>query len=659
MEPGSLIEYIDSRKVVCAVVLELKKLRVRLLNENNRELKLSASRLSHISRARLDLSQGRDRLAAALKQTAARRRELSTQVNVFELWEVLNGESEWIDLKTMTDLCFPNAGDSDHEAAVTRAFFDDRLYFRFGIDKFYPHSPDKVEQLKAQRQAEARREQIVHQGAQWMVKVLKGQEASWPAQGRETVEILISYYLHDKESPHRDAARNILNQAGIDATSAIFSFLVRIGVWQQDENLDLLRFEISAEIPPQVNALAASIEHHPPEIEAQRMDLRDMNLLTIDGPATLDFDDALSITPKGQNYTIGIHIADVAHFVRRDDGIDQEAKSRASSIYMPDQKISMLPAVLAEGMCSLKAGMDRPAISTLVTVTPQAEIIDYRIVPSIIRVKHQLTYHDVDDAATEKTELSALKSIALLYRRRRLDNGALIIDLPEIAVWLTPAGEPMFAKVDRESPGRLLVSELMIMANDLAARFLEKNNIPAIFRSQPEPRERLFDRDQGTLFQNWMQRKLLNRFVLSSTAQPHAGLGLKAYVTATSPIRKFSDLVVQRQLRAAMGLDNAYTSEEMDFLIATLREPLSQVGQVQFRRHRYWLLKHLESRIGHKEDALVLMKRRKGYAILLTDYMIECTLSGAEGIKLKPEDLIRVTVQHVSARNDTLTVFLA
>jgi exoribonuclease-2 len=203
----------------------------------------------------------------------------------------------------------------------------------------------------------------------------------------------------------------------------------------------------------------------------------------------------------------------------------------------------------------------------------------------------------------------------------------------------------------------MLVSEFMILANELAARQLTQRSLPAIFRCQAEPRERLFDRDGGTLFQNWMQRKQINRFTLSSVPERHAGLGLPGYITATSPIRKYSDLVNQRQLRAASGLEPPYTQEQIDYCIASSEEPLADVGRIQFRRQRYWLLKFLQTRIGQKEEALVLFKRREGYVVLLTNYMLECSLSGAEGITLRPEDLIQVTLQHVNARNDVISVY--
>jgi exoribonuclease-2 len=348
----------------------------------------------------------------------------------------------------------------------------------------------------------------------------------------------------------------------------------------------------------------------------------------------------------------------VGYFVSKGDPLDQAAKEQCSTIYMPDGKIPMLPPALSEGACSLKAGQDRPGVSTMIRITANAEIIDFEIVPSLIRVTEQLTFQTADAMTASDENIRTLHAIAATYRQQRLQNGALLIDLPEINVWLNGEGTPAISRTNRESPGRMLVSELMILANEMAARFLVQNDLPAIFRSQPEPRERLFENSQGSLFQNWMQRKLINRFVLGSTPERHAGLGLEQYITATSPIRKYSDLVTQRQLRAASGLEAPYSQQEIDTIIAASEEPLRQVARIQYRRHRYWLLKYLQSRTGQKEEAMVLYKRRDGYMILLQNYMLECRLSGAEGFTLRPEDLIRVTLQHVNARSDILTVVL-
>ena len=659
MEPGQVVEFIDNQKIFCAVVLEAKNLRLRLLTENNREVKLSAGRLTHRSSARQDISMGRDKLAAHLKKMAEERKQLSRAIDIQSLWEVLQGEEESIDLATMTALCFPEHANSEHESAVIRAFFNDRLYFKFSPDHFSPYSTQKVEQIIAQRDKEKEEARLVEQGSAWLKSVLKGPEhPAPPPLAAEIVRILSSYHLFEKESPERDLGRAMLKRAGVGSPDAIFDFLVRIKVWHPNENIDLLREKISIPFPEAIERHARHLCGNPPAATDKRRDLRDLQLITIDGPSTQDFDDALSITPLGDRFLLGIHIADVCHYIAKDDPIEREAMARCSSIYMPDQKLSMLPESLSLDLCSLKQDEDRPAISTLVTISRQAEIEAFEIVPSLIRVHRQLTYQDANLLAESDDEIRTLHTIAGNYRNRRLDNGALIIELPEIAIRIDADGKPQVSLIDRRNPAHLLVSELMILANSLAARLLSEKALPAIFRSQADPRERLIKRDEASLFQNWMQRKQINRFILGHSAESHSGLGVPAYLTSTSPIRKYSDLVAQRQLRAAVGLEAPYSEEQIDKIIAALTEPMARVGRIQYRRHRYWLLKYLESRTGAKEEAIVLHKRRGGYNILLPQYLIECHLAGAENITLKPEDLIQITLQHVDARKDILNVYL-
>jgi exoribonuclease-2 len=294
----------------------------------------------------------------------------------------------------------------------------------------------------------------------------------------------------------------------------------------------------------------------------------------------------------------------------------------------------------------------------MVRLTPSAEILGYDIFPSLIRVADQLTYYDANLTVDERPEIKLLHEIAIRFREKRLAAGAIEISLPDINVWIDKDGGIKINRVNRESPGRKLVSEMMIMGNWLMGRFLRESGMPAIFRSQQPPRERLFRDTEGTLFQNWMQRKLLSRFVLTHAAEPHAGLGLDAYVTATSPIRKYFDIVTQRQVRAVLGLERPRTADEIDRVIESLEEPMSRVSRIQYRRHRYWVLKYLEGRTGEKEEAIVLNRRKNSYAILLSAYMLECDLPMPEGIRLKPEDLIQVTIQHIDARKDVIAVFM-
>ncbi len=662
MESGSIVEYIDRQKIMCAVVLEVKNQRLRLLTENNREVNLSHRRLLHKDKTRLDLTLSRNQMVDALKQVVKKRQALIKKIDIKDLWEVLNSEQNWIDLATMTEFCFPDSPSGDHESAVMRALFDDRLYFKFNPDGFLPNSEMRVEQLAAQREREERKKRLIETGGAWLKSVLNSAGSAdfqlLPAEIHQAIEILKSYYLFQKDCKDYEIARAIAARAAIESPQDIFRVLVKLGVFDEDENIELHRCDVSADFAPNVVARAAQIvgSNFIESANGSRKDLTHLSLMTIDGQGTLDFDDAISIEEMGDSFRLGVHIVDVGHFVQKNDAIDQQARLRGSSIYMPDQKVSMLPPVLAEGLCSLKAGALRPAISIMIQLSPMAEIRDYQVFQSLIKVEHQLTYYDVNNFAAEDRNMRILQDIAEKFRKQRLDDGAIQITVPEISVWINENREVSINKINRESPGRMLVSELMIMANWLMAKHLKERQIPAIFRSQPKPRERLYKNNEGTLFQNWMQRRLLSRFVLGIRPEWHSGLGLDAYVTATSPIRKYSDLVTQRQIRASLGLEHAYTAEQIAEIIQALELPMSQVGRIQYTRHRYWLLKYLESQVGKKEEAIVLSRLRKNYQILLTRYILECDLPTTSGIDLKPEDLIQITIQRVNARKDVLQV---
>lgn len=664
MNPGRVVEFIDRQKILCAVVLEDQQQRLRLLTENGREVKLSANRLAHRSDTVLDLGQGRSRAVGDLKAIALRRGELTSAVDVRELWEVLGDEQEWIDLETMTGICFPDSANGDHESAVLRAFFADRLYFKFQMDRFFPYTEEQVRQRLAAQREEEHRLRLIETGGRWLRQQAsaggRGPAAPGEDLADEIREILRCYYLHGKDCPRAAIAKPLLAKAEVQSEEQLFDLLVRLGSFGEHENCDLLRLEIPTAFPPDVleravELVAAGRDSVP---EDGRRDLTHLPAITIDGQATLDYDDALSIESDGVVHRLGVHIVDVGHTIAKGDVLDAEAARRGSSIYMADDRIPMLPEGLAEGMCSLKAGEVRPAVSILATVAPNGAIGDFEICASRVRVQRQLSYYDANLIVDQDPELSRLRAVAETFRRKRMDAGAVHISLPEVHIWLDERGEVSVHRINRESPARLLVAETMILANWLMARFLRDRDLPAVFRSQPEPRDRLYRADGGTLFQNYMQRRLLNRFILDHRPGHHSGLGLDAYVTATSPIRKYVDLVTQRQVRAGLGLEAPYATEEIDEVIRQLRQPMSHVALVQRNRSRYWLLRYLEQRIGGKEEAIVLMKKRNAHQVLLTEYMVECDLPASNGVRLDPGSVVQVTLQHVDARRGVLTVFL-
>ena len=659
MKIGSIVEYIDQQKIISAVILSEKKGKLRLLNENSREVNFSEKRLSHIAELCLDTTLSRTALLTLLKQTTENRKKLSEKIDILELWEILHDETDEIDLSAMTLFCFDPPLTSDHEAAVIRAFFNDRLYFKFNQLVFTPCTPSQVEAKKRQIKEEERKQRLIQKGASWLALILleKIPESIEPAD-KGVIDILKSYYLFGNDSHVSSIARQMLKKSSLHDPDQLFNLFVKAGIWETDENIDLLSMDIPTKFSDSVlkNAEKLCKSHNQVFNDPLRMDLTDIPLITIDGQSTQDYDDAISLENTENGYRLGIHIIDVDAYIKNGDPIDLSARHRTSSIYMPDDKLPMLPHSLSDDLCSLKEGETRPGISTLVQMNRFFEVLDYNIVPSIIKVHKQMSYSEANLLNGKNDPITSLYKIATLLREKRLKAGAIQITLPEVNVWIDENREIRYSKVDRENPSRMLVSEMMILANSLMAEFLSNHHTPAVFRSQPQPKQRLFKGIETALMPNFMQRKQLSRAMIGTSADTHSGLGVKAYVTATSPIRRYHDLLTQRQIKSILGFGKPYSSMELEEILQTISIPMANIGRIQGARKRYWLIKYLESMRGCNCEALVLDCQRDHYNILIKEYMLETRLPPS-GIKLKTGDIIQVTIQHADARRNQLSLF--
>ncbi len=653
MQPGNIVEFIDKNKIICGVVLEEKKQRLELIIEDNKKLICNNSRIIHLSTEKIDLSDSVSNIVKKLIIISNKRKELAEKIDIEELWEILEDEKRAVDIKTVAGLCFPDAITSDAESAVIRACFNDDFYFKLDIKDFsptiIPNSENQIKELKKRKSAEDKKKTLIEEGSNWLKKALNNKVKGIDSE--ELFDILSSFYILKNESRYFKMAKAILDSAKITDEEAIFKALVNADVWDKDENLDIIQYDI----PISFNDL--KIEPFDASY-AGRVDLTNLNIITIDGKLTRDFDDALSIEKKDNSYILGIHISDVGHFIKKKGGLDEEAKIRVSSIYMPDDKISMFPPELSEEICSLKKDEIRPAISAMITLDNKFEMKEYKIIASIVKVSRQSTYEEVALAADKDESISLLYKAAKAFRQKRFDNNAVQITLPEIDVKFSEDNEIIIEKIDKESVSKILVSELMIMANFIMGKFLQEHNTSAIFRAQPQPQKRLYKGDEGTLYQNWIQRKYIARFVLSDKPEQHSGLGLDLYTTATSPIRKYFDLITQRQIKSILGLEIPYSSEEISEIINLCSQTSSNINKIQTNRKRYWILKYLETKTGKKEKALVIGKYYNNYQIVLTAYMFQCYLPISSGVNLKEEDNIEVIISYASARKNILSVYL-
>ncbi|MEJ2032543.1 MAG: RNB domain-containing ribonuclease [Deltaproteobacteria bacterium] len=600
---GKLIEYIEQGKFICALVLEDQNKRLRVFAQHGREVNLPPSRLVHGSSTGYSLEGSREELSKLLRETGTRRQALMAEVDLPGIWELAQESAQTSFTPSfLAELSFGNDASDDQEAALLRCVFEDKLYFKYKEGQVMTHPPQVVEQLLQRREKERQEEALLTSGARGLAQLGQGQAPEeWPERA-ECLRLVRDYYLFGKDAPGSEMARELLKRAHLTRPHDPFHLLVRAGEWEQDENIPLLRQELPTEFTAEALAQAESISEPPTEelIAARRHDLRHLDLLTIDGETTRDYDDALHLERQGDNFLVGIHISDVAHYVHPGAPLYEEAVRRTTSIYLPDRQIPMLPPAVSEGVCSLIAGRPRAAMSFLVLLSPAGEVLDFDLVQSVVRVKRQLSY---------------------------------------------PQVEQMLAK-DRELQTLAALSQQLFVAN---------RQVPGLFRSQEPPRKRMIGPPEKDLLVNFLQRRNLAPGKLETAPRPHSGVGVTEYTTVTSPIRRLLDLVMQHQIKhLLLGRGARFTQSELQELAGIIVSTQGRVNQVRQLRQRYWVLKYLEQHRKERFNALILARGPKRVQVLLSDFLLESDLPPSQAVRMQPGEEVKVTIGRVSALDNDL-----
>ena len=655
---GHIVEFAEHGKVQAAYCLGQKDRRLRILLPSGREELLPRTRLLHLSRKAYRVSN-RQEQQALLEELNVRRERLKEEITLEDLWEVVVDEAEEMSPEELAEVYFGAEADDDQVAALVRAVLEDRLYFRFREGRILIHSREEVERLKEARRKEEERLRRREEGALWLSALLQGKEGEVRPEIKDFwLSALKEFYLFGEEARRARETKELLQRVGVSRPGKIFEILQKAGVFEEDENVEILRYDIREAFPPEVEAEAEEVikEGFSPE---GRRDLREIFLLTIDGPETRDFDDALSLEREGENFLVGIHIADVAAFVSRDSRLFKEALRRGTTLYLPERTIPMLPPRLSEGAASLVAGEDRPALSFLVRLSAAGEILSFEIVRSMVRVKERLTYEEAEARLAEDETLKTLHELAKRLFERRLAAGALPVFLPEIEVRVRD-GEIHLERLEF-TQARFLVSEFMILANFVAARFCQEMEIPAIYRCQAKPRERLINGEEQDLLINFLQVRQLSRGELLLTPEFHHGLGLPVYTTISSPIRRAVDLIMAHQLVSYLAEGKpCFSQENLSRFLRDLSPVLEAGGAVTSRTTRYWLLKYLKAHVrGIPLDGLVVEVHQRKAKVLLPDYMITVEVPLSPTFTPKIGAFLKVVLRGINPREDLIKAFVA
>ena len=397
---------------------------------------------------------------------------------------------------------------------------------------------------------------------------------------------------------------------------------------------------------------------------SKRQDFRSKNVFTIDPVDAKDFDDALSIEELDNgNYRIGVHIADVSHYVKAGSSIDKEAAARGNSVYFVGKAISMLPEKLSNYLCSLVPQKDRLTFSVIFEMTNKGVLLNHKIAKTIINSKKRFTYEDVQKIidigeGDYSTEINLLNTLAKILRSKRMKEGSLEFFTPEVEFQLDESGKPTNILKKEITESNMLIEEFMLLANKtIAERIFSRGNIPFIYRVHDYPDEEKiqeFSRFVKSLgysfnpkagkaagqFNNLMEQVkgteeegVINELAVRSMAKAvystknigHYGLGFKNYTHFTSPIRRYADLLVHRILDKTLisKTGKHYSLENLTKICEHISATERTAMEAERRSIKLKQLQFLKDKIGYEFSAVISGVMNYGIFVELTDILAE------------------------------------
>lgn len=384
--------------------------------------------------------------------------------------------------------------------------------------------------------------------------------------------------------------------------------------------------EIPIEFPEEV---MKQTERIPDEVDghdiAGRLDLRDVKMVTIDGEDAKDLDDAISLTREGDKYILGVHIADVSHYVTEKSSLDKEAVKRGTSVYLVDRVIPMLPHKLSNGICSLNAGVDRLALSVIMEIDSKGNVIGHKIAETVVNINKRMDYTTVnkilefndEEAVNDNLEFAdmfrEMNELALILREKRHKRGSIDFDFPETKIILDKKGHPIEIKPYERNLATKLIEDFMLIANETVAEDYFWQELPFVYRTHdnpdsekmhklglfinnfgyaikgeqeihPKELQKLLEKIAGT-----DEETLISRLTLRSMKQAkyttqstgHFGLATKYYCHFTSPIRRYPDLQIHRIIKE--NLHGGMSEKRIRHYAAILPEIAEQSSKMERR----------------------------------------------------------------------------
>ena len=596
--------------------------------------------------------------AEALQQAGLSRRSWG------EAWLLLLESDETVALGEFADLVCGGTSPAQL-AACWLELVGPQLWFRFKQGEIQPRSAADLKPLRRER----RLKQLAEQREQQWQQLLRARQPvhleALSGEQQRRLEALKQLACGALELEQLEPAlRQSLTALHLGHDRGdLRHLLVELGQWDRHHLVSMggttWSLGFSAELEAEAHRLLALNEQELPG-DTERLDLTSQRCVTIDDDDTRDIDDGLALERRPDGARLWIHVADPGRLVEPESPLDLEARRRGSSLYLASGNLPMFPLELTTGPFSLRAGVRSAAWSTWVDLDSEGEIADYGIVRSWVKPTFRLSYSDADDlidlAPPEEPDLAELDQLLDRRRQWRVRQGALLMDQPEGRI-RSREGEPVL-EVSEPSPSRAMVAEAMILAGAIAARFGVEHNLALPFRSQLPaelpPKAELDALADGAVRFAAIKR-CLSRGLMGTQASAHFSLGLPAYAQATSPIRRYGDLVVQRQIQAQLSGGSPLSEDALQELLnsfdVAVREGIGISREDQRHWQQVWFEAHKSSQ--WRADFLRWLRPQDRLGLvriddLAMDLAAECPQNA------QPGEALLLRVQQVDSLRDQL-----
>lgn len=606
LHPGDLVGLLESRGALLAVVEDVRsgKIALRIGWEGRRataplrDLELIAALPDAAAAVPVDpasppWSLQRESVAQALPA----KRELAAAWLLLRESPDSAGSAPCLELAELADLLGDGA-EPALRAALWLWLQGEQDWFRWRQQRAEPRPPEEIRQRRRQRHRQQLSDTRRRAWQQALIARQPLDVTRLDAEARAQLTLLRQWAAGDCQLPLPAALVPVLHRAHCpQEPGAIRHLLVDLGQWERHHLPALEDTTWALGFSPELEREAAQLEaaaDDPQPGDADRLDLTALHCFTIDDEDTLDIDDALGLEELADGrHALWIHIADPGRLIQPDSPLDLEARRRASSLYLARGTLPMFPPRLANGVFSLRQGRSSAAWSLRLELDDQGELHSQRLVRSWIRPAYRLSYADAD----ELIELAPPQEPApallhrLLERRRqwRLRRGALCLDQPEGRIH--SHGEDAELAISEPTAARALVAEAMILVGAVVAELGRQHGLALPYRSQPAAAlpaaEELALLEPGPVRHAALKR-CLSRGHMGVTPAAHFSLGLDAYVQATSPIRRYGDLLVQRQLEAHLSGRPPLDDAAMAALLEQIEGPLREGIRISRDDQRHW-----------------------------------------------------------------------